>query len=147
MEKLARLCDSNERWVITAKKLAWGYSTPFSTDLTIDYITKAVSIKDNYLEVKNEIDELSKNSEIIEDSAQKSSIPVIDTEKNMNTPNQIIRKRGSILKSSTIKPSSIDLSNDCENSSIKKKKVHWPQHLPRYTVEKRWRNIRKVIYP
>jgi hypothetical protein len=111
LEKLARLCDRNE-----------------CTDLTIDYITKAVSIKEK------------------DDSSTKVDR---QTDREMS---QTVRKRGSILKTSSSSTgskitgsNSFDLTENAENSS-KKKKVHWPQHLPRYTIEKRWRNIRKVLH-
>lgn len=46
-----------------------------------------------------------------------------------------VRKRTSILKQHSI--NGLQASN-------KKKQVHWPETLPRYTQEKRWRNIRRV---
>ena len=47
-----------------------------------------------------------------------------------------VRKRTSILKQHSI--------NGLQTPTNKKKQVHWPETLPRYTQEKRWRNIRRV---
>ena len=58
----------------------------------------------------------------------------LEYKKNVAEVSAGLRKRGSILKA----------PGSSGNEKIEKKKVHWPENLPRYTIEKRWRNLKKV---
>jgi len=97
-------------------------------NLALDYMTRASSIKENYFlsESENQFEKIM--NEMISNNLEK------DYKKNVAEVSSGLRKRGSILKA----PGLI-------NSTNEKKKVHWPENLPRYTIEKRWRNLKKVL--
>ena len=89
-------------------------------------MTRASSIKENYfLETSDE-----KHFEKIMNEMNN-----LEYKKNVAEVSSGLRKRGSILKAP---------GTSSGNEKIEKKKVHWPENLPRYTIEKRWRNLKKV---
>jgi len=106
LEKIARLCDEND-----------------CSNLALDYMTRASSIKENYFLEPSDEKQFEK---IMNEMNQ------LEYKKNVADVTSGLRKRGSILKA----PGS---------SGNEKKKVHWPENLPRYTIEKRWRNLKKVL--
>ena len=85
-------------------------------------MTRASSIKENYFLEPSDEKQFEK---IMNEMNQ------LEYKKNVADVTSGLRKRGSILKA----PGS---------SGNEKKKVHWPENLPRYTIEKRWRNLKKV---
>merc|ERR1712168_315984 len=115
LEKIARLCDEND-----------------CANLALDYMTRASSIKENYfLDQSEETTQFEKiMNEMISDNIEK------DYKNNIDATTGL-RKRGSILK-----PPGGSFG---ATKGIEKKKVHWPENLPRYTIEKRWRNLKKVL--
>ena len=96
----------------------------FSSNLALDYMTRASSIKENYFLEPSDEKQFEK---IMNEMNQ------LEYKKNVADVTSGLRKRGSILKA----PGS---------SGNEKKKVHWPENLPRYTIEKRWRNLKKVKF-
>ena len=93
----------------------------FSSNLALDYMTRASSIKENYFLESDE----KQFEKIMNEMNQ------LEYKKNVADVTSGLRKRGSILKAPG-------------TSGNEKKKVHWPENLPRYTIEKRWRNLKKV---
>jgi len=124
LEKLARLCDQND-----------------CASLAVEYMTRATQIRSNCLADSNR-DSRVRQDEIQQFLAKKArqdyerNVSQVHTQQQeqKETPNTQVRKRTSILKQQSI------------NGQSSKKKVHWPETLPRYTVEKRWRNIRRFIF-
>ena len=86
-------------------------------------MTRASSIKENYFLESDE----NQFEKIMNEMNN------LEYKKNVAEVTSGLRKRGSILKA----PGS---------SGNEKKKVHWPENLPRYTIEKRWRNLKKVTH-
>lgn len=116
LEKIARLCDEND-----------------CTNLALDYVTRASSIKENYLPDSENLQLEKIMNEMITENSERNYPD------SVNDKSSVLRKRGSILKTGN-RSSSISPNGDCS-----KKKVHWPENLPRYTVEKRWRTFKKVL--
>jgi len=92
--------------------------------LALDYMTRASSIKENYFLEPSDEKQFEK---IMNEMNQ------LEYKKNVADVTSGLRKRGSILKAPG------------NSSGNEKKKVHWPENLPRYTIEKRWRNLKKVL--
>ena len=97
----------------------------FSSNLALDYMTRASSIKENYFLEPSDEKQFEK---IMNEMNQ------LEYKKNVADVTSGLRKRGSILKAPG------------NSSGNEKKKVHWPENLPRYTIEKRWRNLKKVKF-
>lgn len=118
LEKLARLCDEND-----------------CASLAIEYMTRATQIRSNCLSDTNR-DTVERHGEIESFLAKKARQDYERNVSQIHTTNKT-RKRTSILKS--------NLTTHQTSNTQQKKKVHWPETLPRYTVEKRWRNVRRLV--
>jgi len=119
LEKLARFCDQND-----------------CANLAVEYMTRATQIRSNCLSDSNR-DSRARQEEIQTLLAKKARQ---DYERNVDQVQAQLKSE--VRKRST---TSILKHQSSVQSNSTKKKVHWPENLPRYTEEKRWRSIRRAM--